>query len=119
MTLPCEIIVRRVLPALRALIARELVEKHGLAQSKVASLLGVTQASVSHYLSAKRGKLVGLRIDVDELRAVAKEVADGVAGGTMGPEEVSKAMCQLCARMRRAVGGPSARMASRPTRQPS
>ena len=100
MTLPCEVIARRVLPALRAMIARELVEKHGLAQSEVASLLGVTQASVSHYLSAKRGKLVGLSLRPEELRAMAQEIADRIAEGTIGPEEISKAMCELCARIK-------------------
>ena len=42
--------VETLLPAMRALVARKLHEE-GLSQSKIAGLLGLTQASVSLYLS--------------------------------------------------------------------
>ena len=45
------------LPSMRALVARRL-KKQGFSQGKIASLLGVTQASVSAYLSAPAGKQV-------------------------------------------------------------
>ena len=100
MGLPCEVIAKRVLPALRAMIARELVERHGLPQSKVASLLGVTQASISHYLSAKRGKIAGLVCKPEELREMAREIAGKIADGSIKPDEVSKCLCELCARLK-------------------
>jgi len=43
------------LPSMRALVARRL-KKDGLSQGKIASLLGLTQASVSSYLSASPSK---------------------------------------------------------------
>ena len=104
MSTPCEEIARKVLPALRALIARELVRRHGLAQSKVASLLGVTQASVSHYLSFKRGKLPGDICDPDMVEAMAKEIADGIARGSMGPEELPRALCRICLHIKHRMG---------------
>ena len=100
MSVPCEVMARRLLPALRALIARELVERHGLAQSKVASLLGVTQASVSHYLSAKRGKLKGLVCEPEELKSMAREVADRIADGSIKPEDIPKVLCKICSRIK-------------------
>jgi XRE family transcriptional regulator, thiamine biosynthesis regulator len=48
---PCEMMVDSFLPSMRALVARKLSED-GLSQGKVASLLGLTQAAVSNYLSS-------------------------------------------------------------------
>ncbi len=47
---PCELVVDTFLPSMRALVARRLKED-GLSQGRIASLLGLTQASVSSYLS--------------------------------------------------------------------
>lgn len=52
---PCEMMVDSFLPSMRALVARRLKED-GLSQGKIASLLGLTQASVSTYLSAPAAK---------------------------------------------------------------
>lgn len=55
LSFPCELSAKYIVPALRLMIAKRLIEKHGLTQSEVAKLLGVTQPSVSHYLNSKRG----------------------------------------------------------------
>jgi XRE family transcriptional regulator, thiamine biosynthesis regulator len=49
---PCEMMVDSFLPAMREAVARRLSEE-GFSQGKVASLLGVTQASVSLYLRSE------------------------------------------------------------------
>jgi hypothetical protein len=50
----CEIVVREILPGVRALLAAELV-KSGLTQAKTAAKLGVSQAAVSQYSRELRG----------------------------------------------------------------
>ncbi|MHA1542973.1 MAG: transcriptional regulator [Candidatus Hodarchaeales archaeon] len=52
---PCEIIVWYILPAIRCEIAKRLIENYGLTQRKVAEKLGITEATVSRYVSGKRG----------------------------------------------------------------
>jgi len=52
---PCEMMVDTFLPSMRALVARRL-DKDGLSQGRIAGLLGLTQASVSSYLSAPASK---------------------------------------------------------------
>jgi len=52
---PCEMMVDSFLPSMRALVARRLKDD-GLSQGKIASLLGLTQASVSTYLSTSPAK---------------------------------------------------------------
>jgi len=50
-----EVVVQDVLPAVRAIVARQLVEKHKLTQQAAAEKLGVTQAAVSQYSRELRG----------------------------------------------------------------
>ncbi len=42
----CESVTRYIIPAIRGLIAKSLVEEYGFSQSHVAKMLGITQAAV-------------------------------------------------------------------------
>jgi hypothetical protein len=55
---PCEQLLWYLIPTIRKEIAKSLIERHGLTQKDVASLLGITSAAVSQYLSKKRGSFV-------------------------------------------------------------
>jgi predicted transcriptional regulator len=55
---PCEVAVRSVVPAIKALIATELVEKHGLKHGEVVEILGISQSAVSRYTSRTRGHTI-------------------------------------------------------------
>lgn|GEM_PF-424245 len=50
----CEVFVKKILPALRALLARELIERHGLTQLEVSRILGVSQPLINYYLTGRR-----------------------------------------------------------------
>jgi len=52
---PDELMVQQFLPAMRLLVARSLL-KQGLPQTRVSSMMGITQASVSHYGTSVPGK---------------------------------------------------------------
>ena len=60
MIMPCEIVVKSVLPAMRALIAKELIENHDLKQVEVAEIMGITQAAISQYIRGERGAVIDL-----------------------------------------------------------
>jgi hypothetical protein len=53
-TMPQELEVRYILPAIRRELAKALIEKHELSQKETAKLLGLTEAAVSQYLHSKR-----------------------------------------------------------------
>jgi len=67
------------LPSMRALVARRL-KKDGLSQGKIASLLGLTQASVSSYLSTSSAKqaaaLSALGVTAEEAETYAALLAE-------------------------------------------
>ncbi|MBI5036524.1 transcriptional regulator [Candidatus Micrarchaeota archaeon] len=74
---PQEIEVWYVLPSLRRELAKKMAEK-ALAQKQIAKLLGITEAAVSQYLSAKRGKEVKFGKEFEgKIREKAKEVSEG------------------------------------------
>ena len=86
--IPCEIATWYVLPVIRKELAMLLVKNHGISQKETASLLGVTDAAVSQYLSKKRGKRNFYRIDENEFEKAAQRIADGASA--------KGEICQLC-----------------------
>ncbi len=99
MLLPSEIEARWLLPLLRALIVRRLLNEYRLTQEKVARLLGITQASVSNYVRAVRAK--GLRPEMVSLLAkYASEVAE-VAYRSQDPQTVAKTIQETLIRIRK------------------
>jgi predicted transcriptional regulator len=62
---PQEIEVWYVLPAIRRELAKAMIER-GVMQKRIAKILGVTEATISHYVKDKRGKRVELSKRVRE-----------------------------------------------------
>ena len=98
MIIPCEIASKSVIPALRAMVARELIEEYGLKQEQVAMRLGVTQAAVSKYQHQVRGEAVQLEA-APEVQVMSKEIASMLS---KSPDaiSVSKKLCQACTDIR-------------------
>jgi predicted transcriptional regulator len=89
--IPCEIIVWYILPGIRKELAMSLIEDHKMTQTKVASLLGVTEAAISQYRSSKRGNLEFTdEVIRNEIKKSAQAMIDGNEG-TMINE-----MCRIC-----------------------
>ena len=60
MLLPCEVGVKTVLPAIRAVMARIIVEKHGIKEKQAAEILGLSQSAISRYTTKDRGNLIAI-----------------------------------------------------------
>ena len=74
-TMPQEIEVRYILPAIRRELARIFIEEHDLSQKEAANLLGLTEAAISQYQHSKRAKEVVFSDSVvDEIRVSAKKI---------------------------------------------
>lgn len=100
MILPEELASKSVIPAIRALIVKRLVEVHGMTQQQAAKLLGVTQPAVSKYLHEKRGaaiKLTGIR----EIDLATTEIADMVSSQKAKPIEVMSKIEAACEYVRK------------------
>lgn len=76
----CEIVVKDILPATRALIAKELLETHHMTQQEAAKRMGVTQPAISQYKRELRGFQVkileGNEKTMDYIEEVAADLAN-------------------------------------------
>jgi len=55
MLLPAEIESKSLIPALRAILAKDLANKHHIREDEISKMLGVTQAAISNYIRGTRG----------------------------------------------------------------
>ena len=88
---PCEIVVQKILPAIRSELAR-LMLAEGLPQQEVANRLGVSKAAVSQYLNSKRGQELSFPSNIEDS---IKELA-GSLTESMTPNESVKLLCAVC-----------------------
>ncbi len=95
----CEVYTQRILPALRALIAKILVQEYKLSQVDAARLLEVTQASINYYISGKRGKQVLEELEkISKVRERARTIARGLMEGNI---DASVFLCDWCNSLRK------------------
>ena len=74
-TMPQEIEVRYILPAIRRELAKIFIQEHRLSQKKAAKILGLTEAAVSQYQHSKRAKEVVFSGSVtEEIKKSAKVI---------------------------------------------
>ena len=91
MKFPCEIIVWKVLPAIRSQLAVELA-KQGLPQREIAKKLDITEAAVSQYINKKRAQ--EFKIDeklVKDFTEAAKKLSEDST-----PQKMMEESCRLC-----------------------
>jgi predicted transcriptional regulator len=98
--LPCEIAVKSVIPAIKAVIARELVETRSLKQCQVAEMLGISQSAVSKYTRQVRGHV----IEIDNVKEIQPLINSMITLLTDRPPkraEFLNLFCQTCTTIRR------------------
>jgi len=97
----CEIIVLDVMPSVRALIAKELVERHGLTQAAAAKKLGMTQPAISQYRRNLRGGKAGIMEKYGEVMGKINSIAERIARGELSHMDATSEFCEICGLMRR------------------
>jgi predicted transcriptional regulator len=92
---PCEVVVKTVLPNIRALIAKELSENYHMRQADVAKLLGISQSAVSMYVRKNRG----IGINLEKERDVHERIiwlSERIFDGSITQEEYISKVCEIC-----------------------
>ncbi len=95
MKTPCELVVGKILPTLRASVVRELSEKHHMKQSEIAKKLGITQASVSQYLSSTRAGGTKMLESFPQITTYAQEISKRIIAGEDRYEWYG-VLCKVC-----------------------
>jgi predicted transcriptional regulator len=87
----CEYIFWNVIPTIRREIAKSMVNDFGLNQKETAKLLGVTPASISLYVSEKRGNIkITDESIIDEIRDSAERIIKD------NKKSLSGETCRIC-----------------------
>ncbi len=100
MKLPCEVAVKSVVPAIRALIARELTETYEMKQREVGDLLGITQTAISKYTHQVRGRVLEIGKD-REARILVVKTAVSLANGDLDRTALALQICKTCKLVRK------------------
>jgi len=102
MLFPPEIEAKSLIPAIRAILAKKLVNEYEMKEEIVARVLGVTQAAVSNYLRGTRGdiQLMNKLTSVLEVMRMTDDIArDLTSNKAYTPNTMAK-FVELCNYMR-------------------
>jgi len=91
--------VKTVLPAVKAIMARSIVEKHGLSEKQTAELLGLSQSAVSRYVGRERGNLLMLE-NSTEVLALIDQMVTLLMKEPNNKTEILNLFCQTCTAIR-------------------
>jgi len=91
MKMPCEVIIWYILPLIRKEIAKCMVEDYHLSQADASRKLGITQATVSQYVSKKRARQ-DIRDDaiLTQIKKSTKRIIEG------DESVLFKETCKIC-----------------------
>jgi uncharacterized protein len=95
MLTPCEVAVKTVSPAIRALLAQTLIEKHEMKEFDVAQLLGITQSAVSKYNKRVRGSTIPIN-DIPEVQGITNQMITLLLASPVEQMELMRLFCQAC-----------------------
>jgi len=94
--LPCEVGVQTVLPAIRALTARTIMEKHIMKEKQVAKLLGLSQSAISRYTTKNRGNIIIIENEPEVKKLIDQIINLLLYGKPHQTTEILELLCQTC-----------------------
>ncbi|HUY00058.1 MAG TPA: helix-turn-helix domain-containing protein [Candidatus Deferrimicrobium sp.] len=101
MQFPCEILVKKILPAIRAIMVKALNEKHNKSQREIANLLGITQPSVSYYLHGERGSdAIDLIKETEKTYETLLGLVEKLVQAEINTNQLLKELCSICLEIR-------------------
>ena len=96
----CEVTAQIILPAIRALVAKNLMEKYKLNQQETASKLGVTQAAISQYRRDLRGSRMRILEKDKNIVEEIERFTDRMISEEFNSISAMEAFCNICKTIR-------------------
>ncbi|WP_455276716.1 transcriptional regulator [[Eubacterium] cellulosolvens] len=98
---PCVTIVKYLLPAIRVLVMKELIEKHNMRKIDVSDKMDLTPAAITQYLKGKRGNLFVEEIeDSQEAMMMISKLSDALAKKDTSIDIIIERLCNICTSIR-------------------
>jgi predicted transcriptional regulator len=95
---PCELIVGKVLPTIRAAIVKILIDDYKMKQTEISEVLGLSQSAISQYYTSARAADDRFIELFPEIVSYAHEVADNIIKGKTEGSQIS--LCEPCQKIR-------------------
>lgn len=83
------------MPAIKALMAKELVETYNLRQEEAAEILGISQSAVSKYTRKVRGHVIKID-DIEEIEPLIGKMIALLRNETHQRAEFLRFFCETC-----------------------
>jgi len=90
-----EVVSQEVLPCMRALVAKKLIE-NGFSQKQVADRLGLSQPAISQYKRDLRGKQTDIFVDYPQLLEESNLIAQRVSAGEISMDTATSEIFETC-----------------------
>lgn len=100
MLLACEETVKRFLPAIRVGLSKKLKNEYKFNQVEIASILGITQAAVSKYLSGKYTEWIRKLENSKNVRDAVKELGLLIAKQKVDKQTLAYVICKYCTNLK-------------------
>jgi uncharacterized protein len=97
----CECVAQYVIPTMRALIAKRLMDKYKLTQQAAAIKLGLTQSAVSQYIRNLRGSKVKTIENDEVVKNEIETFVDRIQSGDLNPLTSMEQFCKICKAIRK------------------
>jgi len=98
---PCVIVVKYLLPAIRVLVTKELIEKHNMRKIDASEKMELTPAAITQYFKGERGATLANEIEQSkEAMSKVSELAETLAKENVPPEALIEKICEICATIR-------------------
>ncbi|MDA4130674.1 MAG: hypothetical protein OK457_07875 [Thaumarchaeota archaeon] len=94
MQTPYEIAAKSVIPAIRGMISKGLIERD-FTQSQIAEALGITQPAVSKYFWEKRGRAIDFD-HKEDVKDMADVITEGIATRKLSRIQVANMIKEIC-----------------------
>ncbi|MEM2910895.1 MAG: transcriptional regulator [Candidatus Bathyarchaeia archaeon] len=98
---PCVTVVKYLLPAIRALVTKELIEKYNLRKIDASEKMELTPAAITQYFKGERGTALAREIEHStEAMEMISKLAEILARSDTSAEEIIEKLCEICTTVR-------------------
>ena len=98
---PCMIIVKHILPAIRVLVMKELIEKYNIRKIDASAKMELTPAAITQYLKGERGTtFLDEMLQSPETMKKVSKLAETLASNDAPMESVIEQLCDTCVEIR-------------------
>lgn len=98
---PCVTVVKYLLPAIRVLVTKELIEKYNLRKIEASEKMELTPAAITQYFKGERGAIMANEIAQSKnAMEIITKLTEILAKNEVDSEEVIEKLCRICAIIR-------------------